>query len=167
MSGRLSTYETPKGKRLSTILNVEGSASKEDELFIENLVSSFVNKQNALFHRWIKVRVSDHGQPTSQMVVLTPLRIILLPTTQSPKRMKQYRIIDAVSLFAEENQQFSAMDSPTMHRDITPSLLNGNAASMSMNSGLRNGFGVCTRYKLHRQTIVFIKYRFTATAPFF
>jgi len=126
MSGRFSTYESPNSLRYSTTLaSVGGLASNEDELFVTKLLSTFVNKQSALFQRWIKVRISEsknneykkylHSttpsfgskQPKSQLLVLTPLKIISLPTIQSPKRMKQFRIIDIVSLFVEENNNFT------------------------------------------------------------
>merc|ERR1712228_148374 len=98
----------------------DGTASPEDILFIEKVLSTFVNKQSSLFQKWIKVRITEnnHGyngftkyannnEPKSQLLVLTPLKIILLPTIQSPKRMKQFRIIDIVSLFVEENSNYS------------------------------------------------------------
>merc|ERR1712228_1068517 len=98
----------------------DGTASPEDILFIEKVLSTFVNKQSSLFQKWIKVRITEnnHGyngftkyannnEPKSQLLVLTPLKIISLPTIQSPKRMKQFRIIDIVSLFVEENNNFT------------------------------------------------------------
>ena len=132
MSGRFSTYERPQGQRFSTVLNIgQGAANKEDELFLNKLLSTFVNKQSSLFSKWIKVRITENNtnnefnkyrnsnsssfgskQPKPQLLVLTPLRIISLPNVDSPKRMKQFRIIDIVSLFVEENNNYTNYSTP-------------------------------------------------------
>ena len=136
MSGRFSTYEPPETQRFSTVLNIgNGAANREDELFLNKLLSTFVNKQSSLFSKWIKVRITEYNnnaygrhefkkyinnnsssfgskQPKSQLLVLTPLRIISLPNVDSPKRMKQFRIIDIVSLFVEENNNYTNWNNP-------------------------------------------------------
>eukprot|EP01084_Bolivina_argentea_P103383 185189_1 len=120
MSGRFSSYES--SQRFSPILNLNGAASKEDDLFVTKLLSTFVNKQSALFQRWVKIHIaencninpsneftqytSDNQQPKSQLLVLTPLTIISSPTIASSKRMKQFKIIDIISLFIEENTNY-------------------------------------------------------------
>ena len=104
MAARFSTYEPPQGlfnreDRTSTILHDIGSLNREDELFVTKLLSEFVNKQSSLFQRWTNIRITECGDfltiiPSKQLLILTPLRIIILPTTQSLKRLKQFRIID-------------------------------------------------------------------------
>ena len=116
MSSRFSIYDPPSPSRQDSIESVEGSASSKDSLFVNNLLSSLVNKQSALFQHWLRARVTSPGndgndgndgnEDKKQLLVLTPLKIISLPTNQSPKRMKQFRIIDVVSLFVEENSNF-------------------------------------------------------------
>eukprot|EP01084_Bolivina_argentea_P176035 304700_1 len=116
MSGRLSTYESSQS--WNTILNLNSTASTEDDLFVTKLLSTFVNKQSAVFHRWVKIHIekcninrstkltkytSDNQQPKAQLLVLTPLKIISLPTIVSPKHIKQFKIINIISLFVEEN----------------------------------------------------------------
>eukprot|EP01084_Bolivina_argentea_P176033 304698_1 len=119
---RISTYESDaSSRRFGAIMT-----TKEDDLFVTKLLSTFVNKQSALFQRWVKVRITENNngyneftrytsnnqqtygskQPKSQLLVLTPLKIISLPTIASPKRMKQFKIIDIISLFIEENTNY-------------------------------------------------------------
>ncbi len=85
-----------------------------------------MNKQSALFQRWAKIRITEKANgyneytkytsnnqqtygskmPKYQLLVLTPLKLISLPTIASPKRMKQFKIIDIISLFIEENTNY-------------------------------------------------------------
>ncbi len=77
-----------------------------------------MNKQSALFQRWAKVRITEKANgyneftkytsnnqqtygskvPKYQLLVLTPLQLISLPTIASP--------VDIISLFIEENTNY-------------------------------------------------------------
>eukprot|EP01083_Nonionella_stella_P314263 1131504_1 len=82
-----------------------GLPTREDGEWVEQLLGKFMNRQTALFLRWLDISLPSKKELRKRLVVITPLRIILIKTKTFGRSVhRKYRIIDITSVQVAENK---------------------------------------------------------------
>lgn len=94
MSGHFNTYQS-KSK--------EGLPQKDDVKWVSELLSRFMNRQTALFQRWINVDLPGKKVTKSRLVVITPLRLLFIRKKTFGRAVhSKYRIVDFYNIAIDE-----------------------------------------------------------------
>ena len=68
----MATFSTYQSKKR------DGLPSKDDAKWVEELLGKFMNRQTALFMRWLNVKLPLKKDDRERLIIITPLRIILI-----------------------------------------------------------------------------------------
>ena len=99
-----------------------GLPSKEDGKWVEELLGKFMNRQTALFMRWLHLKLPAKKENRERLVVITPLRIILIKTKTFGRSVhRKYRIIDIISVKVDDTNE-KHTECQITHCDFPPEL---------------------------------------------
>ena len=100
----------------------DGLPSKDDGKWVEELLDKFMNRQTALFMRWLTLKLPNKKDTKTRLVVVTPLRIILIKNKTFGRSVhRKYRIIDIVSVAVRDGDP-AVTECEITHCDFPPEL---------------------------------------------